>query len=50
MARRRSDVDWPSLEPVRSTRIYEEIVRQMEEGGDVTLYRNDSGRLTRLTW
>ena len=29
MARRRSDVDWPSLEPVRSTRIYEEIVRQI---------------------
>jgi GntR family transcriptional regulator, transcriptional repressor for pyruvate dehydrogenase complex len=29
VARRRSDVDWPSLEPVRSTRIYEEIVRQI---------------------
>ena len=29
MTRRRSDVDWPSLEPVRSTRIYEEIVRQI---------------------
>lgn len=29
MARRRSDVEWPSLEPVRSTRIYEEIVRQI---------------------
>jgi len=29
MARRRSDVQWPSLEPVRSTRIYEEIVRQI---------------------
>jgi GntR family transcriptional repressor for pyruvate dehydrogenase complex len=29
MARRRSDADWPSLEPVRSTRIYEEIVRQI---------------------
>jgi GntR family transcriptional regulator, transcriptional repressor for pyruvate dehydrogenase complex len=29
MARRRSDVGWPSLEPVRSTRIYEEIVRQI---------------------
>src|SRR5262245_16311874 len=29
MARRRSDVDWPSLEPVRSTRIYAEIVRQI---------------------
>ena len=29
MARRRSEVDWPSLEPVRSTRIYEEIVRQI---------------------
>jgi len=29
MARRRSDVDWPSIEPVRSTRIYEEIVRQI---------------------
>ena len=29
MPRRRSEVDWPSLEPVRSTRIYEEIVRQI---------------------
>ena len=29
MARRRSEVEWPSLEPVRSTRIYEEIVRQI---------------------
>jgi GntR family transcriptional repressor for pyruvate dehydrogenase complex len=29
MARRRADVEWPSLEPVRSTRIYEEIVRQI---------------------
>jgi GntR family transcriptional repressor for pyruvate dehydrogenase complex len=29
VARRRADVDWPSLEPVRSTRIYEEIVRQI---------------------
>ena len=29
VARRRSEVDWPSLEPVRSTRIYEEIVRQI---------------------
>jgi GntR family transcriptional repressor for pyruvate dehydrogenase complex len=29
VARRRSDVEWPSLEPVRSTRIYEEIVRQI---------------------
>ena len=29
MARRRSDVHWPSLAPVRSTRIYEEIVRQI---------------------
>jgi GntR family transcriptional repressor for pyruvate dehydrogenase complex len=29
VARRRSEVEWPSLEPVRSTRIYEEIVRQI---------------------
>jgi GntR family transcriptional regulator, transcriptional repressor for pyruvate dehydrogenase complex len=29
MARRRSEVEWPSLAPVRSTRIYEEIVRQI---------------------
>ena len=29
MTRRRSDVEWPSVEPVRSTRIYEEIVRQI---------------------
>jgi GntR family transcriptional repressor for pyruvate dehydrogenase complex len=29
MARRRSNVEWPSLEPVRSTRIYQEIVRQI---------------------
>src|SRR5262245_43561797 len=29
MARRRSNAEWPSLEPVRSTRIYEEIVRQI---------------------
>jgi GntR family transcriptional repressor for pyruvate dehydrogenase complex len=29
VGRRRSDVEWPSLEPVRSTRIYEEIVRQI---------------------
>jgi GntR family transcriptional repressor for pyruvate dehydrogenase complex len=29
VARRRSDAKWPSLEPVRSTRIYEEIVRQI---------------------
>ncbi len=29
MPRRRSEVEWPSLEPVRSTRIYEEIVRQI---------------------
>jgi len=29
VARRRTEVDWPSLEPVRSTRIYEEIVRQI---------------------
>jgi GntR family transcriptional repressor for pyruvate dehydrogenase complex len=28
-ARRRSDAELPSLEPVRSTRIYEEIVRQI---------------------
>ena len=27
--RRRPDAEWPSLEPVRSTRIYEEIVRQI---------------------
>jgi GntR family transcriptional repressor for pyruvate dehydrogenase complex len=29
VARRRTDVEWPSLEPVRNTRIYEEIVRQI---------------------
>jgi GntR family transcriptional repressor for pyruvate dehydrogenase complex len=29
VTRRRSDTKWPSLEPVRSTRIYEEIVRQI---------------------
>lgn len=29
MARRRFEAEWPSLEPVRSTRIYEEIVRQI---------------------
>jgi GntR family transcriptional regulator, transcriptional repressor for pyruvate dehydrogenase complex len=29
VTRRRSDVEWPSVEPVRSTRIYEEIVRQI---------------------
>lgn len=29
MTRRRSNVEWPSVEPVRSTRIYEEIVRQI---------------------
>ncbi|HEX2501075.1 MAG TPA: FadR/GntR family transcriptional regulator [Methylomirabilota bacterium] len=29
MTRRRAEVEWPSLEPVRSTRIYEEIVRQI---------------------
>ncbi len=29
MGRRRVEADWPSLEPVRSTRIYEEIVRQI---------------------
>ena len=29
MPRRRSEVEWPSLDPVRSTRIYEEIVRQI---------------------
>ena len=29
MTRRRADVEWPSVEPVRSTRIYEEIVRQI---------------------
>jgi GntR family transcriptional repressor for pyruvate dehydrogenase complex len=29
VTRRRADVEWPSVEPVRSTRIYEEIVRQI---------------------
>jgi GntR family transcriptional repressor for pyruvate dehydrogenase complex len=29
MPRRRSQADWPNVEPVRSTRIYEEIVRQI---------------------
>jgi GntR family transcriptional repressor for pyruvate dehydrogenase complex len=29
VTRRRSNVEWPSVEPVRSTRIYEEIVRQI---------------------
>jgi GntR family transcriptional regulator, transcriptional repressor for pyruvate dehydrogenase complex len=29
VVRRRSDVEWPNLEPVRNTRIYEEIVRQI---------------------
>jgi GntR family transcriptional repressor for pyruvate dehydrogenase complex len=29
VARRRSEAEWPTLEPVRSTRIYEEIVRQI---------------------